>query len=80
MDGNDDPDPVPFSPLDPGFGMGKKSGSGSGMNNSDHIFKSLDKIFWVKILKFFDANPGSENEKNRVQDPRMKKILVRDPV
>ena len=26
-----DPDPVPFGPLDPGSGMGKKSGSGSGM-------------------------------------------------
>jgi hypothetical protein len=23
--------------LDPGYGMGKKSGSGSGMNNPDHI-------------------------------------------
>jgi hypothetical protein len=30
-------DPVPFWPLDPGFGMDKKSGSGSGMNNPDHI-------------------------------------------
>jgi hypothetical protein len=27
--------------------MGKKSGSGSGMNNPDHI-----SDFWVKILKF----------------------------
>jgi hypothetical protein len=39
--------------------MGKKSGSGSGMNNPDHIFESLETIFWVKILKFFDADPGS---------------------
>jgi hypothetical protein len=39
--------------------MGKKSGSGSGMNNPDHIFESLATIFWVKILKFFfDAVPG----------------------
>jgi hypothetical protein len=30
-------DPVPFWPLDPESGMGKKSGSGSGMNNPDHI-------------------------------------------
>jgi hypothetical protein len=36
----------------------KKSGSGSGMNNPDHISKSLEKIFWVKILKYFDAGPG----------------------
>jgi hypothetical protein len=40
--------------------MGKKSGSGSGMNNLDHISESLKKtIFWVKIQKFFDADPGS---------------------
>ncbi len=29
------------------------------MNNPDHIIKSLESIFWVKILKFFDADPGS---------------------
>jgi hypothetical protein len=42
--------------------MGKKSGSGSGMNNPDHISESfsLETIFWVKILKFFDADPGWE--------------------
>jgi hypothetical protein len=38
--------------------MGKKSGSGSGMNNPDHVSESLKTIFWVKILKFFDADPG----------------------
>jgi hypothetical protein len=37
--------------------MGKKSGSGSGMNNPDHISKSLEIIFWVKILKFFVPDP-----------------------
>jgi hypothetical protein len=36
--------------------MGKKSGSG--MNNPDHISESLKTIFWVKILKFFDVDPG----------------------
>ncbi len=41
-----DPEPVPFWPLDPGSGMGKKSGSGSGMNNPDHISESLETIFW----------------------------------
>jgi hypothetical protein len=31
-----DPDPgLPFLPLDPGFGMGKKSGSGSGIRIRD---------------------------------------------
>jgi hypothetical protein len=43
--------------------MGKKSGSGSGMNHPDHISDSLETIFWVKILKFFDADPGSGMEK-----------------
>jgi hypothetical protein len=38
--------------------MGKKSGSGSGIKNPDHISESLETIFWVKILKFFDAYPG----------------------
>jgi hypothetical protein len=36
--------------------MGKNSGSGS--NKSDHISEILETIFWVKILKFFDADPG----------------------
>ncbi len=30
--------------------MGKKSGSGSGINYLDHISKSLETIFWVKSL------------------------------
>ncbi len=29
------------------YGMGKKSGLGSGMNNPDHISESLKTIFWV---------------------------------
>ncbi len=41
--------------------MGKKSGSGSGMHNPDPISKSLETIFWVKILKFFVADPGWKN-------------------
>jgi hypothetical protein len=49
--------------LTPGSGTGKKSRSGSGLNISDHNSESLEPIFWVKILKFFDADPdpGSEN-------------------
>jgi hypothetical protein len=31
-------DPGSCGFLTPGSGMGKKSGSGSGMNNPDHIF------------------------------------------
>jgi hypothetical protein len=40
-------DPVSFWPLDLGSGMGGQSASGSGMNNPDHIFKSLETIFLV---------------------------------
>jgi hypothetical protein len=59
--------------LDPGSGirdagMGKKSGSVSGMNSPDHISERLETIFWVKILRFFDADPGF----------RMEKILIWD--
>ncbi len=43
---------------DSGSGMGKKLGSGSGMNNPDHISERLETVFWVKILKFVDADPG----------------------
>jgi hypothetical protein len=49
--------------------MGKKSGTGSGMNNPNHIFESLETIFWIKILNFFDADPGSRMEEIRIRDP-----------
>jgi hypothetical protein len=29
------------------------------MNIPDHISESLEKFFGLKILKFFDADPGS---------------------
>jgi hypothetical protein len=38
--------------------MVKESGSGSGMN-----YPELRNNFLVKILKFFDADPGSGLEK-----------------
>jgi hypothetical protein len=42
------------------------------MNNPDHISESLETIFWVKILKFFYADPGSGIEKIRmfISDPQ----------
>jgi len=43
--------------LTPGSGMVKKSCSGSVMNYPEHFSESLEKIFWVKISKFFDADP-----------------------
>jgi hypothetical protein len=36
--------------------MCKNLRSGSGMNIPDHISESLETIFWVKLLKFFDAD------------------------
>jgi hypothetical protein len=40
------------------------------MNKPDHISESLETIFWVNILKFFDADPGSGMEKIRIRrDP-----------
>jgi hypothetical protein len=41
---------------DPGWV--KNQDSGSEMNNPDHIYESLETIFWIKILKFFDVDPG----------------------
>jgi hypothetical protein len=42
--------------------MGKKTRSKSGirMNIPNHISERLETLFWVKILKFFDADadPG----------------------
>jgi hypothetical protein len=54
-------DPVYFGPLDPGSGMGKNQDPdpGPGMNIPNHFSESLETIFWVKILKFSDADPGS---------------------
>jgi hypothetical protein len=48
--------------------MGKNSGSGSGMNNLDHISESLKTIFLIKIIKFFNTDPGSGIEKIRIRD------------
>ncbi len=60
-------------PLDPESGMGKKSrsgsGSGSGVNNQDHISKSLETIFGVKILQFFDADPDPGSDIFLTLDP-----------
>ncbi len=48
-------DPGSGAFLTPGSGMSQKSKSGSGINLPDHISEG----FWVIILKFFDADPGS---------------------
>jgi hypothetical protein len=38
------------------------------MNKPDHISESLEPIFWVKILEFFDVDPGAGMEKIRIRD------------
>jgi hypothetical protein len=41
------------------------------MNNLDHISESLEKMLGVKLLKIFDADPGSAisgMEKIRIRD------------
>jgi hypothetical protein len=38
------------------------------MNNTDHIFESFETIFWVKILKFFDADRESGMGNTRIRD------------
>jgi hypothetical protein len=41
-----DPDPGSGAFLTLGTGIRKKLGSGSGMNNTDHIYESSETIFW----------------------------------
>jgi hypothetical protein len=49
----------------------KKLGSGYGIRIRDEqpgsFFRELSKNFWVKIPKFFVADPGSGKEKIRIQ-------------
>jgi hypothetical protein len=42
-------DPVPFLPREPAWVKNQ---------DPDHISESLELIFWIKILKFFDADQG----------------------
>jgi hypothetical protein len=59
-------DPVPFQSVDPGSGMEKNPEPGS----SDLIFENLVSVFWVKILKFCDANRSRiRDRENRNRDP-----------
>jgi hypothetical protein len=49
--------------------MGKKSRAGYGMKILDHISESLEPIFGLKIIKFFDADPDPESFLPWIQDP-----------
>jgi hypothetical protein len=58
-------DPVPFWPLDPGSGIGKKSG----FNNPDHTseqfleLKYLNSLIWIR-----------DGKKSRIPDPGWKNV------
>ena len=60
--------------------MGRKSASGSGIGDEQpgSYFLELRTHFFgffgVKILKFFDADPGSGMETVRIRDPGWKKV------
>jgi hypothetical protein len=54
------------------MGESQNPDPGSGMNNPGHIFKELRNYFFaflgVRILKFFDEDPGSGMETVRIRD------------
>jgi hypothetical protein len=54
-------DPMPF-------GSGEKNHYPDPGCITRNILLSLETIFWVKILKFFDAHPGSGMEKIRMRN------------
>jgi hypothetical protein len=63
-------DPVPFDPWirDPGWVESQHPDPGSGMNNPDHIFQSLETIFFVFLgLKYL-------NTLMRIRDPGWEKV------
>ncbi len=63
-------DPVPFWPLDPGSGMGRKSASGSGIRDEQpgSYFLELRNHFLIFFgLKYF-------NSLMRIRDPGWKKV------
>jgi hypothetical protein len=57
--------------------MGRKSASGSGIQDEQpgsYFLELRNHFLGVKILKFFDADPGSGMEKVRFRDPGWKKV------
>jgi hypothetical protein len=86
-----DPDPGLGAFLIPGSGIrdGRKSASGSGIRNEQTVSYFLELrnhffAFWgVKILKFFDEDPGSGMETVRIRDGKKSvpgsRINIPDP-
>ncbi len=68
--------------LTPGSGIrdGRKSASGSGIRDEQpgsyflELRNHLVAFLGVKILKFFDEDPGSGMETVRIRDPGRKKV------
>jgi hypothetical protein len=54
--------------------MGKNQDPDPGMNIPDHISESLETIFWVKILEFFDADAARDPGIFVIRDPGWKKF------
>ncbi len=54
--------------MDPDRGSGAFLTPGSGLNNPDHISESLKTISWVKMLNFFDADPGWKKFGSEIRD------------
>jgi hypothetical protein len=58
--------------LNPGSGIGRKSASGIRDEQPGSYFSELRNHFFgffgVKILKFFDEDPGSGMEKSQIRD------------
>ncbi len=52
---------------DPGWV--KDQDPGSGIKILDQISQSLERIFWVKILKFFDADADPDSGSGNLFDP-----------
>jgi hypothetical protein len=57
--------------------MGRKSASGSRIRDEQsgsYFLELRNHFFGVKILKFFDVDPGSGMEKVRIRDTGWKKV------
>jgi hypothetical protein len=55
----------------PGAFLTPRSGFRDGLKFRTRI-RDPDPFFWFKILKFFDADPGSGMEKSRIRDRHLR--------
>ncbi len=68
--------------FDPLILDGKKTGFGSGIRDEQpgSYFRQLRNNFWVKILKFFDVEPGPGMEKIRIRDKHPGSATLHVPI